>query len=1239
MNNPQTSKSIIRRLINRAAILFISLLLAIVAGLIYSSDWEYRFYASRIERIIDRKHEILKENIVFLGEDGIDAVSLRSKEQRVKMDDLQKRGITLLAYYDSSLIFWTDNSFDVPSYPFVEEAEAKLIFIQNGYFLADRIESGDTVIIGLLRVFNSFDIENSLLKNGFPDYFRLPLDASIITPPIPSGYNISDSDGKALFTIQFPDIKENTLFIIIPVILWGLFFLFLLLVIDELALLFVLKNLPGIAILFKALLFGLLYFAIYSGVLPAVLKGTELFLTSVFSIGKVIPSLGHLFILSIFFADLASAGFRYFPRKDQLGENMSALFLRFTGALLPGTIMIILIHQLLLALLSHTNINFEGYKVDELSLLSIVGIGSLFFLFFAAGVYILKIINVHNKLKLLPFLIAAGLNLLIFLDAGLFGISTGWILAIFFILLVSLIRIYSSGRMSLFNLSALFSILVSVYVTVYITKISLENEKESLKVMAVNYATEHDPVAEYLLLDLDEAVKADTVLQKMMRLPTFGNIETAEVSAYLIEKYFGSYWTNYDISMVVCDENSSLRVNQTDIIVSDCFRFFEDRILKEGEEITGTNFHFIDNRSGRPCYMGIYYFDVPGGGSNGVFIELLSFVNAFREGYPELLTDQKYLRSTGTKDYSFAKYMDGALVLNTGDFRYWTSDRDFEGESGSYFNFERDGYYHLLYRTGDTTVILSRPLIPSLNRIVSFAWVFIFMLGCTSVLSMIYHRIPGRAILKFNFRQRLQAAFMVVILLSLIGTASGAIWLSFEQYRSKHYDNLREKARSVNIELEHKLGMESVIENGWNDGNYQSLDELLVKFSNVFYTDINLYDEEGMLLATSRPEMFIRDLTSLRMDKLAHISISQQTENEYIAWGKTGDLNYLSIYLPFFNDKNELLAYLNLPYFSMQTALSAEMSNLIVAVINFSLLLILATMSLAVILSDRITAPIRMIGDVISSVKLGKKSERLNYKADDEIGDLVRHYNSMIEELEESARKLSASEREFAWREMARQIAHEIKNPLTPMKLNIQQLEKSWNDGKPAFGKKLEKFTRNQIEYIDNLSSIATAFSNFARLPNANPVNLDIVGQLKTTLELFRNSGNINFRVSSPASGSVFVNADREQMNSVFSNLIKNSIQAIPSDREGIIKIVIKPERDRVVITISDNGVGIPEEVKSHLFTPYFTTKSSGSGLGLGIVKRFVEGMGGDISFVSETQNGTTFTISLPIIYSIERLK
>jgi nitrogen fixation/metabolism regulation signal transduction histidine kinase len=321
----------------------------------------------------------------------------------------------------------------------------------------------------------------------------------------------------------------------------------------------------------------------------------------------------------------------------------------------------------------------------------------------------------------------------------------------------------------------------------------------------------------------------------------------------------------------------------------------------------------------------------------------------------------------------------------------------------------------------------------------------------------------------------------------------------------------------------------------------------------------------------------------------------------------------------------------------MQSKLSAEISNLIVAIVNFSLLMILATMSLAVFISDRITSPIRMLGEVLASVRLGKRSERLTYGGSDEIGDLVSHYNKMVEELEESARKLSASEREYAWREMAKQIAHEIKNPLTPMKLNVQQLEKAWKDGKPGFEKKLEKFTRNQVEYIDNLSSIATAFSNFARMPSAEPVNIDLLEQVRTTLELFKSSGNVSFRVTCSQATKIMVFADREHLNSVFSNLVKNAIQAIPQQRNGLVKISLNMEGDRVVARISDNGAGIPEDLKSRLFTPYFTTKSSGSGLGLSIVKRLVEGMGGQISFESEQGEGTTFTVSLPVVYSVER--
>ena len=313
------------------------------------------------------------------------------------------------------------------------------------------------------------------------------------------------------------------------------------------------------------------------------------------------------------------------------------------------------------------------------------------------------------------------------------------------------------------------------------------------------------------------------------------------------------------------------------------------------------------------------------------------------------------------------------------------------------------------------------------------------------------------------------------------------------------------------------------------------------------------------------------------MNNMAFMNVADLTKSEYIQTEKVGTMKYISAYVPFYNTEKHVLAYLNLPYFRMQSLLAREISNLIVAVINFTLLLIVITMSFAVFISGRLTSPLSMLSEGLASVRLGKKSEHLSYKGSDEIGELVKQYNRMVDELEESAHKLANSEREYAWREMAKQIAHEIKNPLTPMKLNVQQLLKSWKDGIPGFDEKLEGFSKNQIEYIDNLSTIASAFSSFAKMPGTNPVEVDLLEQIKTTLELFRNTDNITFEVQWPPERKVFIYADKEHLNGIFSNLFKNSIQAIPPGRKGLIKVALEVISNKVIVSVSDNGTGIPE--------------------------------------------------------------
>jgi nitrogen fixation/metabolism regulation signal transduction histidine kinase len=358
---------------------------------------------------------------------------------------------------------------------------------------------------------------------------------------------------------------------------------------------------------------------------------------------------------------------------------------------------------------------------------------------------------------------------------------------------------------------------------------------------------------------------------------------------------------------------------------------------------------------------------------------------------------------------------------------------------------------------------------------------------------------------------------------------------------------------------------------------------------------------------------------------------------EYYQKEKIGRLEYLSAYVPYINSDNKVIAYLNLPYFRMQSVLAKEISNLIVAVINFTLLLILITMSLAVIISGRLTSPLAMLGKGLATVGVGKKSEHLTYQGHDEIGELVKQYNRMVDEIEDSSHKLANSEREYAWREMAKQVAHEIKNPLTPMKLNVQQLLKSWKDNVPGFDKTIERFTKNQIEYIDNLSSIASAFSSFAKMPLTNPVEVNILDQVRLSLELFKNTDNITFKVHWPHESKIVIYADKEQLNGVFSNLIKNGIQSVPANKKGIITLNLVVRMDKVVVSVSDNGTGIPEELRKNLFTPNFTTKTSGTGLGLSIVRKYIENANGRIWFESEVDKGSVFYFELPVKYTVEK--
>jgi signal transduction histidine kinase len=597
-------------------------------------------------------------------------------------------------------------------------------------------------------------------------------------------------------------------------------------------------------------------------------------------------------------------------------------------------------------------------------------------------------------------------------------------------------------------------------------------------------------------------------------------------------------------------------------------------------------------------------------------------------GYPELLLDKNYSSFTSSR-FSYGRYNGGELFAQTGEFPYRTTCSHYTKGEQEFETITLDGYDHSIYNVDEkNTIIVGSPSITAVDYLIFFSYIFAFtfLLAALGYLVITVRMFPS---FNWSFRNRIQNSMVAILFLTFVLICSGTVYFVFQQYRVEHNDNLRNTMRSVYIELIHKLEFEEDLEN-WSSDSYYNLDELLRKFSNVFYTDINLYTQQGYLLATSRAEIFDRQLLSYRMNRLVFENLSQGNASEYIHNEHIGKMQYISAYVPLMNSDNEFLAYLNLPYFTQSGALARDVTNLVVAVINVYVILMLLILLISVFLADRITQPLRMIQNRIAQVSLSQKNEMIHYNRSDEIRGLVEEYNYMVQELERSAGLLAQSERESAWREMAKQIAHEIKNPLTPMKLNVQHLQRAFAEGKDD-PEMVGRIANTLIEQIDSLSAIAREFSDFAKMPQARHSRINLVPKLNSLQQLFETSDRAKIHIDMGEYKTIYVMADKEQLMRVFINLVKNGLQSIPEGREGNIRIALEKDKQGTVkVSISDNGKGIPEEIRDKLFQPNFTTKSGGMGMGLAITSNIIRSLGGRIWYDTVLHEGTTFHVELP---------
>lgn len=477
-----------------------------------------------------------------------------------------------------------------------------------------------------------------------------------------------------------------------------------------------------------------------------------------------------------------------------------------------------------------------------------------------------------------------------------------------------------------------------------------------------------------------------------------------------------------------------------------------------------------------------------------------------------------------------------------------------------------------------------------------------------------------------SLRSRIFISMLLLVVLASILIAAVTVY----QYREEAEDYHRERLQRKEANIRENIGFVLDDTTFPVETEYIPLifKEKIFEIKATHNLELYLYDLEGKLLKSSKAS-FIKDPRAAEIPDYVMVGLQTSQTKSFVEEFQEDGQQYQSSYTYITDNYFKPIAILNLPYIEDDGFIKKELKESLTRLGMAYLFMMGIAIAFAYFLSKYITRSVNEVSEKITETRLDKRNKKINVSnAPNEISTLINAYNGMIDELENSAAQLAASEREAAWREMAKQVAHEIKNPLTPMRLTVQSFQRKFDPEDPAIHHKVDEYSNTLIQQIDTMSNIASAFSNYAKMPAQKDETLNVVKIIKLALDIF-NEPYIHFASEAE---EIIVKFDRSQLIRVITNLVKNSIQAIEQSQPANPSVTVNviEEAANVAISVMDNGIGISEENKEKVFEPKFTTKSSGMGLGLAMVKNIVETYGGTISLVSEEHLGTTFTVRFP---------
>lgn len=1162
--------------------------------------------------------------------------------------DIQRAGelpFYFFGYHAGKLVSWNTNSI-IPQRDSLSH-DGRLLITERGVFVRKTTHVGADTFAALLPVLITYPVENNYLKSHFAASYNIPVNTRIITSGESSngGYAVSLSDNVPLFHLlfNFQDIQKwtpNAFFIILllAAILAGVSWI-------QLMIIHLNRNrspLAGFLTTLAVILVIRTYLFIFG--VPFNLDSLLFFSPRLYASSSYLSSFGDLFInvmCVLWLVIFVTRHTRYRAYFAQVQDKK-------IGKWIPVLLVALMIGYLKLyitvvkSLVLDSSISFDVSRFSSIDVYTIFG---LLVVCTITGIscVIIYLFN-YQLLQLVPdnrkkYALVAGIGILLLVLSGnyadwFYWTLLGWLLLFVYLLDWPRLAIVSDLFEPQMLFWALFTCLFCTGVLLYFND---NKERESRKAFVEQRLAPHrDNLLEYTFDKTASLLAHDSTLKRFFYSP--GPALRKALDSKFDTGYLGSVSGKYDATVYFFDADEHALYNKDS---EDYFSFIYRK--NEAAPTSSSYLFYRETLPDKHAYLSYVpvYNDTVNRQIGYVVIDLQPKKQAAETVYPELLLPSANKATPQDNEYSYAIYINDRLANQAKDYPFpsFLKHDTLKEQDLQFYNV--NGVSELHYKMSDhRTIVVVHDHNPALEAITVFSYLFSIqvLLALVIFIYQVYlSYFTGRSSLekymRLTLRKRIQYAMLAIVFVSFVFIGIVTITLFTSRYRAAGSEKLQGAMLTAREAVQDYLNSARAYE---SDTRFDSVTQsggfgkFLAGLARNQKIDINLYDNNGNLFAASQYEIYRKGLLAPIMRPDAYYQLSTAGKSIVIQGERVAGLSYQAAYQPLRNDRGIALGYLNVPFFSSEKDLNYQVSNIVVTLINVYAFIFLISSLITVYITRWVTRSFDLIIKQFGQLNL-QRNERIRWPYDDEIGKLVKEYNKMVNKVEENAAILAQSERETAWREMARQVAHEIKNPLTPMKLNIQYLEQAIKADNPNIKELTLRVSGSIIEQIDNLSYIASEFSNFAKMPEARPEELDLAELLRLATGLYRNEQNLSLHVSLPQE-PVLIYSDHSQLLRMFTNLLENAKQAIPGDREGLIEVTLTTEAGMVTVAIQDNGQGIDEEVAQRLFQPYFTTKTSGTGLGLAMTKKIIEFWKGEIWFESVPGNGATFYVRLPLL-------